>query len=125
MIDKNLTYAIVGASNHHKKYGYIVSKDLLDAWYKVFLVNPKEKKILWQKVYQNLKEIPTQINVAIFVLPPKHGEFVITKIKKLWINKVRLQPGAENSIIIQYCKDHDIECIHNSCIMIQKNKKSQ
>jgi len=122
MINKNYNYAIVWASNNKKKYWYIVSKDLLDADYKIFLVNPKEKEILWQKVYPNLKKVPVKIDVAIFILPPKHWEFVITKVKNLWINKVRLQPWAENETIVKYCKDNDIECIHNACIMIQKNK---
>jgi len=124
MINKTYNYAIIGASNNQEKYWYIVSKDLIDAGYKVFLVNPKENKILWQKIFSSINEIPQKIDVAIFIVPPKIWESEIVKVQKLWIKKVRLQPWAENDKIIKFCQENNIDCIHNACIMIQKTFKS-
>ncbi len=130
MINKDYTYAVIGASNHTEKYWYKVFKDLKESWYKVFPVNPYEKNtILWQKVFSIIPDIKKNINididVVIFVVPPEVTERIIQKLPKLWINKVRMQPWSESDKAIKFCKKNNIECIHNACIMIQKTKHSQ
>ncbi|MEI7558213.1 MAG: CoA-binding protein [bacterium] len=122
MIDKKLSYAVVGASNNEEKYGYKVFKDLLDAGYKVLPINPTEKKILNKKVYATLSEVKKKIDVVIFVTPPAVTEKVLEEVKILEIKNVWLQPGAESDKAIDFCKKNIIECVHDACIMIQRKK---
>jgi len=122
MINKNFLYAVVGASNNEEKYGYKVFKDLLEWWYKVLPINPNEKEILWIQVYPTLSTIKEKIDVVIFVTPPIVTEKVLEEVKSLGITQVRMQPWAESDTAINFCKDNWIECIHDACIMIQKNK---
>jgi len=121
MINKIYNYAVIWASNNKEKYWYKVLSDLLKNWYKVIPVNPNEKKeILNQKVYKTISNINTKIDVAIFVVQPKITEIILKEIKSLWIKNVRLQPWAENKEAINYCKENNITCIHNACIMIKR-----
>jgi len=119
MITKQDTIAIVGASNDSSKYGNIVMKDLLKKDYKVFPVNPKEKTILENKVYSSLKEIEEKVDAVIFVVPPQIALDVLKDVKELGIKKVWMQPGSESGEAIIFCKENNIECIHNACIMMQ------
>ena len=118
MLDKRYTYAIVGASNDKAKYGYIVMKDLLDNGYNVVPINLKEKEILGQKVYGTLSAVPSAIDVVVFLVPPAVVVKVLNEVHDLGIKKVWMQPGSESSDGISYCSSHDIECVHNSCIMV-------
>ncbi len=120
MINKNYNYVVVGASENQEKYGFKVLADLKSAGYKVFPVNPKAGELLGLKVYKSLSEISKNIDVVIFVVPPKVGEQVILEVKNLGIKKVWLQPGSESQKIIDFCKENGIECIHNACIMIER-----
>jgi predicted CoA-binding protein len=58
---------------------------------------------------------------VIFVTQPTVTEKVLEQVKTLWIKNVWLQPGAQSDNAIEFCKKNMIECIHDACIMIQKN----
>ncbi len=122
IINKNYTYALVGASENEEKYGYKVLKNLLDAEFIVLPVNLKGGQILGQKVYKNINEIAQNIDVVIFVVPSIVTEQIIIDVAKHDIKKVWLQPGSENDIVIKFCKEHDIECYHSVCIMVEQLK---
>ena len=121
MISKNSTYAVVGASKDFKKYGYKVFRDLKKAGYNVIPINPHEKEILGAKVYKNIFDVNFKIDLVIFVVLPEVAEKVLEDINKLNIKKVWMQPGSESEKAIKYCKKNKIKCIHNACIMINKN----
>ncbi|UCE16438.1 MAG: CoA-binding protein, partial [Candidatus Bathyarchaeota archaeon] len=57
-LNKGNIFAVVGASRDSEKYGYQVYKDLREAGYRVYPVNPKADKILGDKCYLNLRDLP-------------------------------------------------------------------
>lgn len=124
MISKDYAYAVVGASSNQEKYGYKVLRDLKEASYTVVPINPKGGKILGLKVYTSLKEYTesakAEIDVVIFVVPPQVTENVLKQVKELGIDKVWMQPGSESDEAIKFCEEKNIECISNSCIMVQR-----
>ncbi|MGQ9744340.1 MAG: CoA-binding protein [Candidatus Bathycorpusculaceae bacterium] len=50
-------FAVVGASDP-RKYGYQVYKDLKNAGYEVYPVNPNAEEILGDKCYPSLENLP-------------------------------------------------------------------
>ena len=120
MIDKTLTYAVVGASNSTWKYGHKVLKDLKQAGYSVIPINPHESEILGLKSYETLAESPVKIDVVIFVVPPSVTEEVLKSVKKLGIKQVWMQPGSESEKAIEFCKQNGINYTANACIMVQR-----
>ncbi|MCD4705781.1 CoA-binding protein [bacterium] len=119
MLNKNYIYAIIGASNDKQKYGYKVLEDLKNLGFKVVPINLESKEILGLKVYKNILDISFKIDVAIFVVPPSVTEKILQDVKKLKINKAWMQPGSESDKAIQYCRNNNIQCIHNACIIIR------
>lgn len=120
MIDKNLTYAIVGASNNPDKYGHKVMQDLIDGGYKVIPINPNNEEILNKKAYATISEVLEDVDVIIMIVPPKISLQVLLQIKEKGINKVWFQPGSEDETVIKYCQDNGIEYIIGACIMIKR-----
>ncbi len=122
MIAPDYTYAIVGASANVEKYGYKVLKDLTDAGYTVYPVNPKGGEILGLRVFERVSDITAKIDVVIFVVPPVVTEKILPEVRDHGITKVWLQPGSENDAVIDYCNQNDIVCIHHACIMVMRQE---
>jgi len=120
MIDKKLVYAVVWASNNENKYSHKVFLDLLENGYHVIAINPNEKEILWEKVYATLSDVREKIDIVIFVVPPKVTEMVLEEVLQLKIYQVRMQPWSESEDAISFCKNNNITCTHDACIMIQR-----
>ncbi|MEA3342750.1 MAG: CoA-binding protein [archaeon] len=119
-INKTYTYAIVGASNNPTKYGYKVLKSMRESGYTIIPLNPKEENIQGTKAYETLESCNGKIDVVIFIVPPQVTEKVLEELNHLKIKKAWMQPGSESKKAIDYCKNHNIDCIHDTCIMLQK-----
>ncbi|MFO8020211.1 MAG: CoA-binding protein [Promethearchaeia archaeon] len=63
--------AVIGASNTEGKLGYNIFKNLRDRGYqgKLYAVNPSSDYIQGIKSYDNILEIPDEIDVAIIIIP--------------------------------------------------------
>ncbi|MEM1575625.1 MAG: CoA-binding protein [Nitrososphaerota archaeon] len=119
-LNKNNVIAVVGASRNPKKYGYKVYKDLKEAGYKVYPVNPNTLEILGDKCYPNLESLPIKPDVVNIVVPPNITEKIVKECKKLNIKKVWMQPGAESEEAIKFCNENGIAVIYGVCIMIER-----
>ncbi len=111
-------YVVVGASKNLNKYGYRVVKHLKEIGYSVIPVNLKEKEILGLPVVNNINQIKDNIELVIFVVQPKVVLDILKEVKRMGLKKVWLQPGSESQLAIKFCKDNNIECIYNACIIV-------
>lgn len=118
--NKNTQITLSGVSADPQKYGHKIFKDLLKAGYDVVGVNPKGGKILNQDIFSSLEEVSRNTELLIIVLPPTIGIQVVREAKKLGINNIWLQPGAQSNEIIQYAKANNINLIHDQCFMVNQ-----
>lgn len=122
-LDKKNIFAVVGASRNPKKYGYQLYKDLKEAGYEVYPVNPKAEEILGDKCYPGLKYLPTKPDVVDIVVPPRVTEEIVRTCKRLGITKIWMQPGSESEAAIRFCDKNNIEVVHSVCVMIERKKR--
>ena len=123
-LDKRNVFAVVGASRDPQKYGHQVYRDLKDAGYKVYPVNPNAQEVLGDKCYPSLKELPEKPDVVVTVVPPQVTEQIVKACKELGIRKVWMQPGSESEDAVRYCKENDLEVVYNVCIMVERRKSN-
>jgi hypothetical protein len=123
-LDKRNIFAVVGASRDPKKYGHQVYRDLKEAGYEVYPVNPNAVEILGDKCYPALEDLPAKPDVVDVVVPPKVTEEIVKASKKLGITKVWMQPGSESERAIKFCEDNDIDVIHSVCVMIERKSRT-
>lgn len=122
-LDKKNIFAVVGASRNPKKYGYQLYKDLKEAGYEVYPVNPKAEEILGDKCYPGLEYLPTKPDVVDIVVPPRITEEIVRTCKRLKITKIWMQPGSESEAAIKFCDNNNIEVVHSVCVMIERKKR--
>jgi acetyl coenzyme A synthetase (ADP forming)-like protein len=65
--------AVIGASSEEGKIGNSVMKNLVNGGYKgkIYPINPKADEILGYKAYASVKDIPGEVDVAVFAIPAK------------------------------------------------------
>jgi acetyl coenzyme A synthetase (ADP forming)-like protein len=82
--------AVIGASSEEGKIGNSVMKNLINGGYKgsIYPINPSADEILGYKAYKSVKDVPGEIDVAVFAIPAK---FVAGALKECGEKKI---PGA-------------------------------
>jgi acetyl coenzyme A synthetase (ADP forming)-like protein len=65
--------AVIGASAETGKIGNSVMKNLINGGYqgKIYPVHPKADEIMGYKAYRSVKDVPGDIDVAVFAIPAK------------------------------------------------------
>src|SRR5215216_1931888 len=65
--------AVIGASAEDGKIGNSVMKNLINGGYKgqIYPIHPKADEILGYKAYRSVKDVPGEIDVAVFAIPAK------------------------------------------------------
>ncbi|MEM2887922.1 MAG: CoA-binding protein [Candidatus Bathyarchaeia archaeon] len=125
MVDEKNVVAVAGANENTEKYGHIVYRDLKQAGYKVYPVNPNTEKVLGDKCYPNLRSLPQKPDVVNLVVPPKVTEQIVQECSQLGITMVWMQPGSESEKAVEFCHKNGIHVIHGECIMVQRRRLKQ
>jgi len=65
--------AVIGASNENGKIGNSVMKNLINGGYKgqIFPIHPSADEIMGHKAYKSVKNVPQEIDTAVFAIPAK------------------------------------------------------
>src|SRR4051794_18039560 len=72
-IMKPKSVAVVGASNEAGKIGNSVMKNLINGGYQgtIYPIHPKEAEIMGIKAFKSVKDVPGEIDTAVFAIPAK------------------------------------------------------
>lgn len=111
-------FAVVGATDNPEKNGNRIFKNLKNRGYEVYPVNPKMDVLEGTKVYHTLSDIPVEIDVVDFVVPPPVTEEILKECKALGLKRIWLQPGAESEAAIRYCDENKMTVLHDVCVMM-------
>ena len=89
-IMKPKAVAVIGASAEAGKIGNSVMKNLINGGYQgqIYPINPSADEIMGLKAYKSVKDVPGDIDVAVFAIPAK---FVAAAIAECGEKKI---PGA-------------------------------
>jgi acetyl coenzyme A synthetase (ADP forming)-like protein len=65
--------AVIGASAEDGKIGNSVMKNLINGGFagEIYPINPKADEILGRKAYPSIKDVPGEVDVAVFAIPAK------------------------------------------------------
>jgi len=88
--------AVVGASSESGKIGNSVMKNLINGGYagNIYPINPKADEILGYRAYASVKDIPGEVDVAIFAIPAKFVAAALTEVGEKQIPGAVLIPSG-------------------------------
>lgn len=109
--------AIIGASNNRNKFGNKAVRAYLQKGYKVHPVHPLLETVEGIKAYKSVLDVPEDIDIASFYVPPSVGLKVIEEIAKKGIKEIYLNPGAESEELVKKAKNLGINVIQACSIL--------
>jgi acetyl coenzyme A synthetase (ADP forming)-like protein len=102
-IMKPKAVAVIGASIEDGKIGNSVMKNLINGGYKgdIYPVHPKLQEVLGYKAYKSVKDIPGDVDIAVFAIPAKFVAQALTEVGEKGIAGAILIPSgfAETGIV--------------------------
>jgi predicted CoA-binding protein len=107
-------FAVVGATDNTKKYGYKIFTNLKSRGYEVYPVNPRLTELEGTKCYPSLADIPVKVDVVDFVVPPPLTETIVKECKELGLTRIWLQPGSESEQIITFCRENGMKVVYGA-----------
>jgi len=113
-------WAVVGVSEDRSKYGNKIYRDLREAGYEVYAVNPKLDTVEGDPCYKSVKDLPQTPDVVDLVVPPGVSKQVVQDCLEADIKRIWFQPGSESEEAVAMAQQGGMEVVHDACIMIQK-----
>ncbi len=122
IFEQTKTIAVIGCSPNEEKASNKVARYLKNAGFKMVPVYPKEDKILGEKVYRSLKDIPFKIDmVDIFRKSEVISQVVDVAIQRGDVDTVWTQLGLVNNKAATKAKENGIKVVQNKCTKIEYN----
>jgi uncharacterized protein len=90
------TVAVIGASSDRSKFGNKAVRAFLHHGDTVVPINPREPEVEGLKAYPTLLDVPGQIDMATFYVPPRVGLVLLDEVVKKGIGEVWFNPGADS-----------------------------
>ena len=113
------SFIVAGSFRNESKYAYKILKLLKNKGYEVYPVHPTIKEVEGQRCYPSVKDVPSMIDVVNLVTPPLVTERILVECKDKGIRRIWLQPGAESENAIWFCKENNMDVIHQVCLMMK------
>ncbi len=123
--EADTTVAVVGATDDPSKYGSVIYRDLKRKGFRVFAVNPNRKTVDGEPAYPSLEALPDKPTIVNIVVPPKVALAVLGECRRLGLNNVWLQPGAESPEVLAYLQQNGFNYLANTCIMVQSRGRAR
>src|SRR6267143_1588722 len=95
-IMKPKAVAVIGASAENGKIGNSVMKNLINGGYKgeIYPIHPKADEIMGKKVYKSVKDVPGEIDIAVFAIPANFVAAALTECGEMKIVGAILIPSG-------------------------------
>ncbi|MFW5902381.1 MAG: acetate--CoA ligase family protein [archaeon] len=124
------TVAVIGASREKGKIGHSVYKTMKESLKgKTYPVNPKANEILGDKSYKSIKEIPEEIDLAVFTVPAKITPMVMEECGEKGVKGAVIITSGFSEIgnkeleekLRKKAEEHGVRIIGPNCLGILDN----
>lgn len=114
--------ALIGATTNKEKFGNIILRDLTKKGFEVIPVTPNYEEVEGIKTVKSVNELPKNIDLIVFVVPPKIGLEITKEAINSGFTNLWYQPGAYSDEIEKILNENNIKAVHDICIMVETNK---
>lgn len=120
LLEKAQNVVVIGSTQNKEKYGYKIYKKLKELNKNVVGISPIYKEIDGERTYLHLKDVPFEIDLAVFVVHPKHGIAYVEECAELKIQEIWLQPGTYDDAFLERINERGLYA-HKACVLVVAN----
>jgi predicted CoA-binding protein len=114
--------AVVGASNDPRKFGNIITKDMLRHGYQVFPVNPSESAVAGLTAYPTLADVPKPVDIVDVVTQPEITLQILKDAEAAGCRLVWLQPGSFDDAVLEAAARTTLSVVDDACILVEARR---
>ncbi|MCX6154952.1 MAG: CoA-binding protein [Candidatus Kapabacteria bacterium] len=109
------SFAIIGASAKEESYGFKLVKNLIDAGYVVYPMNPKYPKIYGINTFQFFSDLPDSPNNIVLAMSLANNLIALEQIEANCNSYIWFPPECWNDEIIAKAKDKNLKFLKDVC----------
>lgn len=119
------TIAVVGVSAKPERDSHEVAKYLIDAGYEVYLVNPREQRILDRTVYARVQDLPEPVDIVDIFRRPSDVPEVVEDAIEAGAKAVWMQLEIVNDEAADRARNAGLEVVMDRCTKIEHERLVQ
>lgn len=113
-------FGVVGASQKRHKFGNKILRCYLKNGLQAIPVNPRERQIEGIECANSVIELPVEVNSISIITPPQVTEAVVRRALAKGIRHIWMQPGAESSSAVDFCRNNGVTPIYGGpCLLVE------
>lgn len=112
---KYKNWVVAGDVSNTQKYASRIKNSLGIAGFNVSGVKPDVSE---EGVYTSLRDVPYKIEVLDLCINSASGIGIVKEASELGVDKILIQPGAESSEILDFCRDNNINAVEG-CALVE------
>lgn len=117
ILQENNNYTVIGLNNDQTKFAHRIYTLLKKKGKSAFGIHPTLSEVNDnEKVYPTLEAVPSDLDVAVFVVNPKIGITYLDAIVEKGIPTIWLQPGTVSDELVTKAKSLDLNVIED-CVL--------
>ena len=125
LLKRYKTIAVVGLSSNPMRPSYDVTEYMQAAGYRIIPVNPNERKVLGEKSYARLEEVPEKIEIVNVFRRAEEVPAVVESAIRIGAKVVWMQQGVENEEAAEKARAAGLVVIEDACILVEHRKRKQ
>ncbi len=119
ILSENKTIAVVGLSPKWNRPSHFAAKYMKEHGYKIIPVNPGYDKILGEKCYKSLLDIPEPVDIVDIFRRSKDVPPIVDDAIKIGAKVVWMQLTVINEEAAQKAREAGLEVVMNRCVKIE------
>jgi predicted CoA-binding protein len=123
ILKKYKSIAVVGLSSNPVRSSYGVTEYMQSAGYRIIPVNPNETKVLGEKSYARLEDVPEKIEIVNVFRRPAEVAAAVESAIRVGAKVVWMQLGVENAAAAERARDAGLAVVEDSCILVEHQKR--
>jgi len=114
------TIAVVGLSSNPLRSSFGVAAAMQKDGYRIIPVNPNESRVLGEKAYGRLEDVPEPVDIVNVFRRPEFVPDIVVSAIRIGAKGVWMQLGVEHEQAAKRARDAGLMVVENRCIMVAR-----
>lgn len=114
------TIAVVGLSSNPLRSSFGVAAAMQKDGYRIIPVNPNESRVLGEKAYARLEDVPEPVDIVNVFRRPEFVPDIVESAIRIGAKGVWMQLGVEHEQAAKRARDAGLMVVENRCIMVAR-----
>ena len=126
ILENSKTIAVIGSSSNPYRTSFHIAQYLQQQGYGIIPINPNEKEVLGEKVYNSILDIPDSVEIGVIDIF-RNKEFTHEMLQEIaeWSDKTGQKPlvwtqlDVSNTKAEEIAEENELPYVKNKCLMVE------